>query len=144
MKKIKSKTSGMLSVVTELSSVLIVLLSLFGPIIFAVEGARIIGPDSVIKWIFAIILGIVLFVAFYILAGSATSVYLVVGSILMIIHSVREALCAGMTFWTYVIIVLSVIFIVCSIIYLCAWAILIREEEERLRSGNDEEEDYEV
>lgn len=134
----------MLSVVTEWSSVLTILLSLFGPIIFAVEGARIIGPDSVIKWIFAIILGIVLFVAFYILAGSATSVYLVVGSILMIIHSVREALCAGMTFWTYVIIVLSVIFIVCSIIYLCAWAILIREEEERLRSGNDEEEDYEV
>lgn len=144
MKKIKSKTSGMLSVVTEWSSVLTILLSLFGPIIFAVEGARIIGPDSVIKWIFAIILGIVLFVAFYILAGSATSVYLVVGSILMIIHSVREALCAGMTFWTYVIIVLSVIFIVCSIIYLCAWAILIREEEERLRSGNDDEEDYEV
>ena len=134
----------MLSVVTEWSSVLTILLSLFGPIIFAVEGARIIGPDSVIKWIFAIILGIVLFVAFYILAGSATSVYLVVGSILMIIHSVREALCAGMTFWTYVIIVLSVIFIVCSIIYLCAWAILIREEEERLRSGNDDEEDYEV
>lgn len=144
MKKIKSKTSGMLSVVTEWSSVLTILLSLFGPIIFAVEGARIIGPDSVIKWIIAIILGIVLFVVFYILAGSATPVYLVIGSILMIIHSVREVLCAGMTFWTYVIIVLSVIFVVCSIIHLCLWGILIREEEERLRSGNDDEEDYEV